>query len=170
MCTHFVLIMSLWLHVTDSVPTRTYLKGKRSSKYKLEDVLKTESLGSAADDWLSLSCVHLQIFRAIANNMEMLNFASNFYVYCLCSSEIRRTFFQLFGGIFSKKTNQSSPDTSLITSKITKISLDATRVWRAPSGPNTISVNKITDDEVIIDGCNGCCNWCDRWWKVDESV
>ncbi|OQR75623.1 7 transmembrane receptor-like [Tropilaelaps mercedesae] len=70
-----------------------------------------------------------QIFRAIANNMEMLNFASNFYVYCLCSSEIRRTFFQLFGGFFARKSEQNShADASLITSKITKISLDATRV------------------------------------------
>ena len=25
-----------------------------------------------------------QIFRAIANNLELLNFALNFYIYCLC--------------------------------------------------------------------------------------
>lgn len=37
-----------------------------------------------------------QLFRAIANDMEMANFAMNFYVYCLCSSEIRGTFLRLF--------------------------------------------------------------------------
>lgn len=38
---------------------------------------------------------HFQLFRAFANDMEFLNYAMNFYVYCLCSSEIRRTFVQL---------------------------------------------------------------------------
>ena len=33
-----------------------------------------------------------QTFRAIANNLELLNFALNFYIYCLCSAEIRRAF------------------------------------------------------------------------------
>lgn len=37
-----------------------------------------------------------QIFRAIANNLELLNFALNFYIYCLCSAEIRRAFVALF--------------------------------------------------------------------------
>ena len=37
-----------------------------------------------------------QIFRAIANNLELLNFALNFYIYCLCSAEIRRAFVCLF--------------------------------------------------------------------------
>ena len=37
-----------------------------------------------------------QIFRAIANNLELLNFALNFYIYCLCSGEIRRAFVVLF--------------------------------------------------------------------------
>ena len=37
-----------------------------------------------------------QIFRAIANNLELLNFALNFYIYCLCSAEIRRAFVSLF--------------------------------------------------------------------------
>lgn len=36
-----------------------------------------------------------QLFRAFANDMEFLNYAMNFYVYCLCSSEIRRTFVQI---------------------------------------------------------------------------
>ena len=25
-----------------------------------------------------------QVFRAVANNLELLNFALNFYIYCLC--------------------------------------------------------------------------------------
>lgn len=37
-----------------------------------------------------------QTFRAVANVLELANYAMNFYVYCLCSSEIRRTFLRLF--------------------------------------------------------------------------
>ena len=37
-----------------------------------------------------------QVFRAVANNLELLNFALNFYIYCLCSAEIRRAFVSLF--------------------------------------------------------------------------
>ena len=37
-----------------------------------------------------------QVFRAVANNLELLNFALNFYIYCLCSAEIRRAFVCLF--------------------------------------------------------------------------
>ncbi|XP_064458420.1 probable G-protein coupled receptor AH9.1 isoform X2 [Ornithodoros turicata] len=51
-----------------------------------------------------------QLFRAIANDMEMANFAMNFYVYCLCSSEIRGTFLRLFR--FSKPP----PDVSYVLS------------------------------------------------------
>ncbi|XP_035230502.1 probable G-protein coupled receptor AH9.1 [Stegodyphus dumicola] len=36
-----------------------------------------------------------QLFRAIANVLELSNYAMNFYVYCMCSSEIRRTFLAL---------------------------------------------------------------------------
>ena len=41
-----------------------------------------------------------QIFRACANNLELLNFALNFYIYCLCSVEIRRAFVGLFKSLF----------------------------------------------------------------------
>ena len=37
-----------------------------------------------------------QIFRAVSNNLELLNFALNFYIYCLCSAEIRRAFVLTF--------------------------------------------------------------------------
>ena len=50
-----------------------------------------------------------QIFRAIANNLELLNFALNFYIYCLCSAEIRRAFVSLFKNVcdfWSKKIFQ----------------------------------------------------------------
>ena len=40
-----------------------------------------------------------QIFRAVANNLELLNFALNFYIYCLCSAEIRRAFVALFKSV-----------------------------------------------------------------------
>jgi hypothetical protein len=37
-----------------------------------------------------------QVFRAVANNLELVNFSLNFYIYCLCSEEIRRAFASLF--------------------------------------------------------------------------
>ena len=37
-----------------------------------------------------------QIFRAVSNNLELVNFALNFYIYCLCSAEIRRAFLLTF--------------------------------------------------------------------------
>lgn len=37
-----------------------------------------------------------QVFRAVANILELLNFASNFYVYCLCSREFRGAFVNIF--------------------------------------------------------------------------
>ncbi|XP_013777853.1 probable G-protein coupled receptor B0563.6 [Limulus polyphemus] len=48
-----------------------------------------------------------QLFRAIANVLELANFAMNFYVYCLCSTEIRRTFLRLFGCIRTQLPEQS---------------------------------------------------------------
>jgi hypothetical protein len=41
-----------------------------------------------------------QIFRAVANNLELVNFALNFYIYCLCSAEIRRAFVQVGRGLW----------------------------------------------------------------------
>lgn len=37
-----------------------------------------------------------QAFRAVANILELLNFALNFYVYCLCSKEFRAAFVKVF--------------------------------------------------------------------------
>lgn len=36
--------------------------------------------------------VWFSIFRACANDLELLCFALNFFVYCLCSADIRRAF------------------------------------------------------------------------------
>ncbi|GFT76622.1 probable G-protein coupled receptor AH9.1 [Nephila pilipes] len=36
-----------------------------------------------------------QLFRALANIIELSNYAMNFYVYCICNSEIRRNFVEL---------------------------------------------------------------------------
>ena len=36
--------------------------------------------------------VGFSIFRACSNNLELLGFALNFFVYCLCSAEIREAF------------------------------------------------------------------------------
>ena len=37
-----------------------------------------------------VQCSKFHIFSIVANNLESLNFACNFYVYCMCSSEFRR--------------------------------------------------------------------------------
>lgn len=42
-----------------------------------------------------------QLFRAVANNLELLNFTLNFYIYCLCSSEIRTAFVDMFSSMFA---------------------------------------------------------------------
>ena len=36
--------------------------------------------------------VGFSIFRACSNNLELLGFALNFFVYCLCSADIRAAF------------------------------------------------------------------------------
>ena len=36
--------------------------------------------------------ISFTVFRALANNLELLGFALNFFVYCLCSADIRRAF------------------------------------------------------------------------------
>ena len=36
--------------------------------------------------------VGFSLFRACANNLELLGFALNFFVYCLCSADIRQAF------------------------------------------------------------------------------
>ena len=41
--------------------------------------------------------VKFQIFRAVANDLELSNFACNFYIYVLCSKEFRSTFFSILG-------------------------------------------------------------------------
>ncbi|CAN7993922.1 unnamed protein product [Ixodes hexagonus] len=48
-----------------------------------------------------------QVFRAVANDMEMANFAANFYVYCLFSSDIRSTLLRLF------RCSKTSPNASV---------------------------------------------------------
>ena len=51
-----------------------------------------------------------QIFRACANNLELLNFALNFYIYCLCSAEIRRAFVSIFKNFCSKPVKSKNID------------------------------------------------------------
>ena len=40
----------------------------------------------------SIKKFFFSIFRASANNLELLGFALNFFVYCLCSADIRAAF------------------------------------------------------------------------------
>jgi len=44
-----------------------------------------------------------QIFRAAANNLELCNFALNFYVYFLCSKEFRKKFLSFFTVLLPQK-------------------------------------------------------------------
>jgi len=43
-------------------------------------------------DEAKTQAVWFTVFRAAANNLELLGFALNFFVYCLCSADIRRAF------------------------------------------------------------------------------
>ena len=45
------------------------------------------SLCTAFSVFHSPTQIVFQIFRALANNLELLNFALNFYIYCLCRLE-----------------------------------------------------------------------------------
>lgn len=40
--------------------------------------------------------VDYQIFRAVANLLEITNHAAQFYIFCVCSSDYRATFMQKF--------------------------------------------------------------------------
>jgi hypothetical protein len=55
-----------------------------------------------------------QVFRAVANNLELLNFALNFYIYCLCSAEIRNAFTFLFWNICSAVRRNKIKKTSFV--------------------------------------------------------
>lgn len=44
-----------------------------------------------------------QIFRAMANDLELCNFALNFYIYFLCSKEFRKKFLSFFTILLPKK-------------------------------------------------------------------
>lgn len=48
-----------------------------------------------------------QAFRAVANNLEMGNFALNFYIYFLCSKEFRRTFHLVMSECFCSRLKLS---------------------------------------------------------------
>lgn len=51
--------------------------------------------------------LNFQVFRAVSNILELLNFTLNFYIYCLCSSEIRSAFVDVFKSIFGCKQEQA---------------------------------------------------------------
>lgn len=53
--------------------------------------------------------VWFSVFRACANNLELLCFALNFFVYCLCSADIRRAFVDvLFENVVVKYVRRRS--------------------------------------------------------------
>ncbi len=63
--------------------------------------------------------VGFSVFRAISNNLELMGFALNFFVYCLCSADIRRAFVDvLFDNCivvwirrhFAKSSASATPD------------------------------------------------------------
>lgn len=51
----------------------------------------------------------LQIFRAVANILEITNHASQFYVFCVCSSDYRSTFLHKFPCFRTKPLVNSHP-------------------------------------------------------------
>jgi hypothetical protein len=69
-----------------------------------------------------------QIFRAVANNLELVNFALNFYIYCLCSAEIRRAFVQVGSGLWraiscaqQRKRRQHSSRRTAVTVRVEQV-------------------------------------------------
>ncbi|GFR24328.1 probable G-protein coupled receptor AH9.1 [Trichonephila clavata] len=58
-----------------------------------------------------------QLFRAFANIMELSNYAMNFYLYCTCSSEIRKTFTSLVATHILNESSPSSKPSVLSNSK-----------------------------------------------------
>jgi hypothetical protein len=47
--------------------------------------------------------LYFQIFRAVANDLELCNFALNFYIYFLCSKEFRKKFLSFFTVLLPQK-------------------------------------------------------------------
>ena len=67
-----------------------------------------------------------QVFRALANDLELCNFALNFYIYFLCSKEFRKKFLSFFQFIIPRKTKGdlqtiTLPEISQIKTKSTNI-------------------------------------------------
>lgn len=54
--------------------------------------------------------IGFQVFRAAANNLELANFAFNFYVYFLCSKEFRTALVNVFTGCCSSDDEHSDID------------------------------------------------------------
>ena len=76
----------------------------------------------------SLQChFGFQIFRALANDLELCNFALNFYVYFLCSKEFRKKFLSFFQ--FVIPTTKTKGDLQTITlPEISQIKTKSTNV------------------------------------------
>lgn len=53
-----------------------------------------------------------QVFRAIANILEISNFALNFFIYCLCSKQFREALVSLFRETKAVKRDDIELDTT----------------------------------------------------------
>lgn len=70
-----------------------------------------------------------QVFRAAANILEFANSSLNFFVYCLCSSEIRGTLFNLFG--IKTKRYATNPSQSRMSEDVQNAqSTRTSRFWQ----------------------------------------
>jgi hypothetical protein len=55
--------------------------------------------------------LYFQLFRTIANVLELCNFALNFYIYFLCSKEFRKKFLSFFTVLLPYQKNRQENQT-----------------------------------------------------------
>uniref|UniRef100_A0A0N5AY24 G_PROTEIN_RECEP_F1_2 domain-containing protein n=1 Tax=Syphacia muris TaxID=451379 RepID=A0A0N5AY24_9BILA len=101
-----------------------------------------------------------QIFRAVANLLEIINHASQFYVFCVCSTDYRTTFLQKFS-CFKSPNNQrkrirsllKQKSANIVTASSTNISENDLTITRKPSSSKQIiserKVGTVSNDQNI---------------------
>ncbi|VDK54817.1 unnamed protein product [Cylicostephanus goldi] len=82
-----------------------------------------------------------QIFRAVANILEITNHASQFYVFCACSTDYRTTFLQKFPCFKKSYANRSRLR-----------SFAAGSHQKAPAEPETVDVHLASGEESLSEG------------------
>ncbi len=118
-----------------------------------------------------------QIFRAVANLLEITNHAAQFYVFCACSSDYRSTFLEKFPCVtsayrkadrmrsFSRSimqqkmvvTNQPMPGSAIVAAKV-------------PDEPVTIDVHLASGEEDVLSGESSSGAECRSLLKHDQQL